>query len=247
MPTVLDLFCGIGGAAWGYHQAGFEVIGVDIDPQPDYPFMFLQANALDPLNWVDLAGIDFIHASPPCQAYTATTGNMPNARTDLPALIEPTRRLLKLSDKPYVIENVVGAPLLDPAKLCGSMFGLGVDYSGPSAPPGWYELRRHRLFETNWGLTTPSCAGNHKKPVIGIYGNHPAYNRRKYGVGKGQFSRREKEVLAQQALRIDWSNSWDSLKEAIPPAYTEYIGMQFLRQGSVDQVSSDSDRQPREQ
>ena len=111
---LLDLFCGAGGAAMGYHRAGFEVVGIDIAPQPNYPFEFVQADAME----FPLDGFDAIHASPPCQAYTAlATGKHPR-------LIEPMRERLASSGVPWVIENVVGAPLRQPVLLCGSMFGL---------------------------------------------------------------------------------------------------------------------------
>lgn len=225
-PLVLDLFCGAGGAAQGYYNAGFDVIGVDLKPQYNYPFQFVQADALDFLRSCGAQGVALIHASPPCQAYTATTGNMTNSRKDHPRLIEPTRELLKASGVPYVIENVVGAPLVEPVQLCGSTFGLGVQYEGPTGPHGWHQLRRHRLFETNWQLPPADCVRPHTSPTIGIYGDHASYNRRRYGSGKGQYADREKLALASQAMRIDWM-TWDEIKEAIPPAYTTYIGIQF--------------------
>lgn len=126
---LLDLFCGAGGAAMGYYRAGFEVVGVDIKPQPNFPFEFHQANALD----FPVDGFDIIHASPPCQAHTCLNV-MWNAKKHAD-FVEPTREKLKASGLPYIIENVPGAPLIDPIKLCGSMFGLG---AGP------YDLRRHR-------------------------------------------------------------------------------------------------------
>lgn len=140
-PRLLDLFCGAGGAAVGYHRAGFEVVGVDNRPQPNYPFTFLQQDALGVETEVLLrtGGFHAIHASPPCQAYTKAQKLQGN---DHPDLIGPTRELLLQTGLPYVIENVGGAPLVDPVCLEGQMFD---------------ELRtvRPRYFETNWGLAQP--------------------------------------------------------------------------------------------
>src|SRR5574337_20985 len=126
-PRLLDLFCCAGGCAMGYHRAGFDVVGVDINPQQRYPFEFHQADAMT----FDLSGFDAIHASPPCQAYTVLGG-----REDLshyPDLVDAVRERLQASGKPWIIENVPGAPLRDPITLCGAMFGL--------------RRYRHRLFE----------------------------------------------------------------------------------------------------
>src|SRR5665213_3193952 len=131
-PRLLDLFSGAGGAAVGYHRAGFEVVGVDIKPQPHYPFEFRQKDALWVLEGETMEGFDAIHASPPCQAYSKAR-KLQGLRH--PDLIASVRELLLAISLPYVIENVPGAPLRNPVLLCGEMFGLGV--------------RRERLFETN--------------------------------------------------------------------------------------------------
>src|SRR5215467_701837 len=128
-PRLLDLFCGAGGAAMGYHRAGFDVVGVDIKPQPRYPFTFIQADAMT----FPLEGFDAIHASPPCQAYIRS-GMYDKSRH--PDLLPPVRCQLERSDVPWVIENVPGAPMRVDLKLCGCMFGLGV--------------ARQRWFETSW-------------------------------------------------------------------------------------------------
>jgi DNA (cytosine-5)-methyltransferase 1 len=149
-PRLLDLFCGAGGAAVGYHRPGFDVVGVDIKPQSNYPFEFHQADALE----FPLEGFNAIHASPPCQGYSQLAAMHPGR--EYPLLIEPTRELLLSTGLPYVIENVEGAPLprhpqLDGTWgfwLCGSMFGLGVTRGF---------LRRHRLFETNFPVVQPQC------------------------------------------------------------------------------------------
>ena len=144
-PRLLDLFCGAGGAAMGYHRAGFDVVGVDIRPQPRYPFEFHQADALEFL----LDGFDAIHASPPCQAHTALSV-MWNAR-EHPNLIPETRRLILEIGLPYVIENVVGArrELDHPVEICGAALGLGT---------ATHQLARHRLFECSFPAMVPPCA-----------------------------------------------------------------------------------------
>ena len=122
-PRLLDLFCGAGGAAMGYHRAGFEVIGVDIKPQPHFPLEFHQADALE----FSLEGYDAYHASPPCQAFSTIAKQIRTMRPGKyshPDLIAPTRDCLVATDKPYVIENVRGASLISPVQLCGSWFGL---------------------------------------------------------------------------------------------------------------------------
>src|SRR4030042_2837765 len=145
-PRLLDLFCGAGGAAMGYHRAGFEVVGVDIKPQPHYPFEFHQADALT----FPLDEFDAYHASPPCQAFT----KYKNLRKDLPSrypnLIPSTRRRLTDTDKPFVIENVEGSPLINPIVLCGSMFGL--------------DVRRHRLFECGKFTVQPLVCHHNWEP-----------------------------------------------------------------------------------
>ena len=132
MPTLLDLFCGGGGAGMGYHRAGWAVTGVDIEPQPHYPFQFIQADAMT----FDLRGYDAIHASPPCQAFSSLK-SMWNAKEHA-NLIDATRERLRQNGTPYVIENVPGAPLTRLVVLCGTMFDLGTTTA---------ELRRHRTFE----------------------------------------------------------------------------------------------------
>ncbi len=195
----------------GYHRAGFEVIGVDIKPQPHYPFTFHEADAMT----FPLDGFDAIHASPPCQAFTAMK-TMPNAGTHTD-LLTPTRTRLRANGKPYVIENVVGAPMNEPFVLCGSMFDLGI--REPAR-----QLRRHRLFEASFFILTPLC--RHHGGTIGIYGDHARDRRRKASTGdRGvDFPDSRKISLAQEAMGIDWIKSWRGLSQAIPPAYTEFIG-----------------------
>jgi DNA (cytosine-5)-methyltransferase 1 len=146
---ILDLYCGPGGAGYGYALAGFEVLGVDIAAQPSYPYRMIQADALTLP--VDLSGFDAIHASPPCQHYAAVTRWRGKAEGH-PDLVGPTRALLVASGLPWVMENVREAKLQDPIVLCGSMFGL--------------KVRRHRYFETNWlpFSLMPSCSHNGALP-----------------------------------------------------------------------------------
>lgn len=205
-PRLLDLFCGAGGAAMGYHRAGFEVVGVDIKPQPHYPFEFHQADALT----FSLNGFDAVHASPPCQSWTAYRRKGHGVGDGYPQLIERIRERLAPTLLSYVIENVEGARghLIDPVRLCGSSFGL--------------DVRRHRYFETDWTLTAPPCDHAWQTPRF-----PPATNRTNL--------RRTVEVgvwripldVQRKAMGIDWM-TLPELSEAIPPAYTEHIGRQLM-------------------
>ena len=202
-PIALDLFCKAGGASMGLHRAGFDVVGVDIEQQPRYPFRFIQADALNlPF---DLHNFDFIWASPPCQAYVAFNAvwNRSKPRNH-PRLIEPVRALLGAGGVPYVIENVVGAPLRNAIRLCGSSFGL--------------KVRRHRLFEASFPIASPPCAHGTERP-IGVYGDHPQGH---YGDGY-RMPRAKSVAEASAAMDIDWM-VWRELTQAIPPAYAEHIG-----------------------
>jgi DNA (cytosine-5)-methyltransferase 1 len=204
---VLDIFCGAGGASMGYHQAGFEVEGIDIKHGKRYlfPYYKLDFNTLD----VDmLRGYDFIHASPPCQTFSITK-NLRNAQgksTSKVDLLEPTRKLLQASGVPYIIENVPGAPLINPVQVCGSSFGL--------------KVRRHRLFESNLPLVGSKCDHKSQGRPVGIYGSM------KDEIPKGGKTADSIEQ-AREAMGIDWM-IWGELVEAIPPAYTEFLGKQVL-------------------
>lgn len=215
---LLDLFCGAGGAAEGYRRAGFDSItGIDVKPQPRYPFTFLQGDALA---FVAQHGAEFdaIHASPPCQHFsTMTPKRSRGAHVDL---VEPVRDALRAAARPFAIENVVGAPLRWPVLLCGTMFGLRV--------------RRHRLFEMS------------PRPLIGAVCRHqaPYLEERSYAVAAtarrqaGERSRfahvygstREKSEAAawREAMGIDWMTAAE-LCQAIPPAYTEWVGRHLLQ------------------
>lgn len=207
-PRLLDLFCGAGGAAMGYHRAGFEVVGVDIKSQPHYPFEFIQADALT----YPLDGFDAYHASPPCQRYSTMTKKWGRSNNH-PDLIGPVREKLQAIKVPYVIENVEGAPLINPVMLCGSMFRLG---------SGKYNLRRHRLFECSWGILFPPASCNHKGLALPVYGHAGGKSNRDGLQFPGTDAWRE-------GMGIDWMTGKE-LAEAIPPAYTEYIGKYLMQE-----------------
>jgi DNA (cytosine-5)-methyltransferase 1 len=201
-PRALDLFCGAGGAARGLQMAGFHVTGVDIKPQPRYcGDAFVQGDALNPP--FDLSRFDFIWASPPCQAHSKTraiTGKV------YPNLIPQTRNLL--AGHPFtVIENVPGAPLRQSFHLCGTMFGL--------------KVLRHRHFEASFLVLAPSC-GRH-----GGTNSHRGYSTGAEFVCVAGNNYRRFEGAA--AMGIDWMRTRAELSEAIPPAYSEYIGRAALR------------------
>lgn len=211
-PRVLDLFCGAGGSAWGYQLAGFEVHGVDIEAQPRYPFLIWYGD-VPTLELHHLQGYDLIHASPPCQRYSDLAHRNGNA-DEHPDLIGLTRELLEASRVPWIIENVEGAPLRDPVMLCGTMF------------PGLRVLR-HRLFEASFPIEQPA------------HPDHPlvfTHDKRKAHYGKLNQDESFVQVTgggnctvanARDAMGIDWMTKAE-INEAIPPAYTKWIGEQFL-------------------
>ena len=205
MPRLLDLFCGAGAAAMGYHRAGFEVVGVDIESQPRYPFDFHQADALA----FPLDGFDAVHASPPCQ-FASAYRRRKGAQGDHPNLIPQTRERLEVTGLPYVIENVptARAYLIDPVQLCGSSFGL--------------DVQRHRLFESSVALMAPPCDHGWQTPRF-----PPATNRTnlRSTVEIGVY--RIPLALQQVAMEIDWMTLAE-LSQAIPPTYTEHIGRQLV-------------------
>lgn len=208
-PKLLDLFCGAGGAAMGYHRAGFEVIGVDNKPQPHYPFEFHQADALT----YPLEGYDAYHASPPCQAFTKYKNNRKDLPDRYPNLIPAVRE--HLGGETYVMENVVGAPLKSPITLCGSMFGL--------------DIQRHRLFELTFPILTPPCNHSMWQPNRFPGGrSRERGNARVLCRGTVEIGRWNIPLKTQnKAMGIDWMKL-EELSEAIPPAYTEYIGKYLL-------------------
>lgn len=217
LVKILDLFCGAGGCSVGYHRSGFDVVGVDLYPQPRYPHAFHQADALEWLEEHSTDGFDAIHASPPCQAHTAMsnrwrgTGGKADDHVDL---IAATRALLERTGLPYVIENVPGARrmLRDPVTLNGGMFGLQVD--------------RPRLFEANWGLLVPEKV--RVADPVGVYGK--AHDGRRLWTRSDGSTQHAASSLeqARDAMGIDWM-AWRELAESIPPAYTELIGHQLMQ------------------
>jgi len=232
-PRLLDLFCGAGGCSVGYERAGFDVVGVDIAAHPDYPFPFMQADAMSDFlydsEWIAHNDFDVIHASPPCQSYTTMSNR---ARGDWPDLLAPVlaalRGWVERGDGFWVVENVPGARSQMPdtsITLHGGMFGLGVD--------------RPRLFASNVMLLAP-IAPRIADPV-GVYGK-AADGRRLYTRkdGTSQFAA---SSLAEgsDAMGIDWMTDWRDVAESIPPAYTEFIGEQLLTHLSSTTVPDSAD------
>lgn len=217
---LLDLFSCAGGAAAGYAQAGFEVTGVDIDDQPRYPFDFVKGDALE---YVREHGHEFdaIHASPPCQAFSKTKTLHSNEHPDL---IEPTRAALKATGKPYVIENVLGAPMLDPLKIDGRHFAM----TAPDVDGVLLKLVRPRLFESNVFLTAPSS----------FTPNADLITASAYGAGGGWTPRHRDNPdraggyiphidVLKNLLGIEWMNKHE-LSQSIPPRFTKFIGEQLM-------------------
>jgi DNA (cytosine-5)-methyltransferase 1 len=216
MPRLLDLFCCAGGAGMGYHRAGFEVVGVDIKPQPHYPFEFHQSDALE---FLDSYGHEFdvLHASPPCQSFTLMLAaeRSDSGRVERhPDFLTPIRARFAKYSVPWVIENVVGAKnhMVATLTLHGGMFGLGVN--------------RPRLFESNVLILAP-FARRTPEPIA-VYGDHPEDSRGPRPDGHAPTRRARNIEEARHAMQIDWMD-WHEIREAIPPAYTEFIGIQLLQ------------------
>ena len=200
---ILDLFCGAGGAAMGLHQAfpEAEIVGVDIEPQPRYPFTFICVDVFK-ADFIS-SEFDFVWASPPCQHYTQMLNHGLTPRSNHPDLIEPTRKLLIRSGIPWVIENVVGAPLLDAIRLCGLMFGL--------------QTLRHRRFECSFAVTEPQHPKHNGKGIRNQKDGGQYYRCYGHETGKREWGK---------AMGINWMKT-PELAQAIPPAYSKYIGEQF--------------------
>jgi len=227
-PRLLDLCCGAGGAAMGYHRAGFDVVGIDHLPQPNYPFPMVLSDAIVWMEEYVCSGheiFDAIHASPPCQVHVKGMRAV-NLELDRDYehrdLIAPTRELLQHMGWPYVIENVVGAPLISPIRLCGTSFDL--------------PLRRHRLFESNVFLFGLPCAHGRFTEKRYWNGDGSRYN----GDGSRSYSSERRLSTVVQvyghaggkeewpaAMGIDWM-TYPELAEAIPPAYTQFVGEQLM-------------------
>lgn len=238
-PTILDLFCGEGGAAAGYAAAGFDVVGVDRKPLAHrYPGRFIQADAL---TYLAQHGHEYTyrHASCPCQAYSISTAGNPAARAKHERLIAATRELLARHPGVWVIENVEQArrEMRDPIMLCGRQFGL-VTHDEDGEP---LTLDRHRLFESNAPLTAPPHPAHDARQVAGVYGGSRRAKRRD-GETLAQVAPRDRHAarvergggyvprsiaVQQRLLGIDWM-SVKGMQESIPPAYAEHIGRQLL-------------------
>jgi DNA (cytosine-5)-methyltransferase 1 len=237
-PKILDAYCCQGGAGMGYHQAGFDVYGIDKDPQPRYPFALHQGDVITALatlltggaldfhhrdgrgEWLTLADFVAAHTSPPCQAYSITRHTH---QITHPELMESTREGLIATGLPYVIENVVGAPLLDPLMLCGSEFDLtATDTDGTPL-----RLERHRLFESNvFLLGAGGCRHNRRIQVAGAYGGGSSDRRHAREVRRGGYTP-TKAVRSALLGGVDWM-TMHGQAQAVPPAYTEFIGAQVL-------------------
>lgn len=227
--SLLDLFGGAGGCLVGYQRSGFTGFGVDLYPQPRYPGEMFVGDAILALETLldgksvrfgglgvhlRLSDFDAIHASPPCQAFTSLSSISDNEHPDL---LTPTRELLEATGLPYVIENVVGAPMRRDYVLCGSMFGLGAN-----CDDGVYrQLWRHRWFETNWPVgLQPEC--RHSGQPIGVYGGG---TNRLNGIGRGRKGNARERA---EAMGIDWMNVAE-MSQAIPPAFSEFIGAALMQ------------------
>ena len=208
---LLDLFCGAGGASYGYAKAGFEVTGIDLKHGKRYPFDYIRGDVMDYITDMDfLRSFNVIHASPPCQTFSATKHlrNAQGKSTSKLDLVEPVRNALIESGIPYIIENVEGAPLINPVLVCGSAFEL--------------KVRRHRLFESSLALVGTKCDHKKQGKPVGIYGSM-----RDEIPNGGHTAKTMAE--ANEAMGIDWM-IWGELVESIPPVYTAFLGLQIKEQ-----------------
>jgi DNA (cytosine-5)-methyltransferase 1 len=229
-PVLLDLFCKAGGCTKGYQDIGFEVVGVDKDPQPNYcGDHFIQGDALviiarllagEEVDGYILADFVGVHASPPCQASSSLRSLSPHV--EYPELIPATRELLKLTDLPWVIENVVGSALVNPITLCGSTLCPTIVEDGER-----FVIRRHRLFETTFPVMAEPCTCSpHKGITLGIYGGGTRQDTRKEANPGGGNTRKANKAQAQALMEINWMTRTE-MCQAIPPAYTRFIGEQL--------------------
>lgn len=218
-PLLLDLYCGAGLTGMGYFLAGFDVIGIDSVPQPEYPFKFIKANVLDVFHRIPWHKVAAIHASPPCKLYTVSRHQSTNHTRQHLNLIPVTRRLLDSTGKPYVIENVPGAPLIDPVTLCGSMFNLHTR--------NW-ELKRHRLFELNWQAPSIPAHSCGQRRAISVYGDHCKTTGIKANGKRGTIDM--PDGLARQLMGAPWVRNMRQLSQGVPPAYTAFVGYWLRKQ-----------------
>ena len=222
-PRLLDVYSCGGGAGFGYHLAGFDVTGTDKEPQPNYPFEFIQADALEVLaDRKFLAQFDAVHTSPPCQHKALATLSQRLAGAEYPDLIGPTRSLLEANfDGPWVIENVPGAALRPDIRLCGCQFGLTL--------PGIGYLKRERWFETSWRAFGLEMPHRHTGHAISIAGHGtPSWMRTRTGhIGVAEW---------RKVMGIDWTTR-EELTEALPPAYTAFVGARLLEHLAAEEAA----------
>jgi DNA (cytosine-5)-methyltransferase 1 len=227
MPLLLDFFCCEGGSAMGYHEAGFDIIGIDDKPQPRYPFAFIQCDfeAVDP-RLIRLA--DALHGSPPCQFGSEVTPE--DKRKNHVNLIPQTRRIFRDACKPYVIENVrkvAALHLHDPVMLFGTMFGNHLITSKGQK----FVLSRERGFENNWGLTAPPDPGTGGYPIANVFGGHLRARSGEYRTGGNtgktvDFPGEDRPALARQLMQMPWA-TMNGMTECVPPSMSRYIGEQL--------------------
>lgn len=246
---LLDLFCCAGGAAVGYHRAGFTPYGVDINPQPNYPYAFHQGDVLEVMRvlnaggaidfthpcgrveWLTLADFVLAHASPPCQAFSKTKTLHTNTHPDL---VEPTRAALIETGLPYIIENVVGAPLLDPLVLCGTEFNM----TAPDVDGLPLKLVRHRLFESNLPLTRAgTCNHDPKVLTASIYGAGGGWTpeHRDSATRRGGYV--PHTDVCRALLGVDWTTKHE-LSQVVPPRFTEHLGHQAMHHLAAPQAQA---------
>lgn len=224
---LLDLNCCEGGAGKGYADAGFEVVGSDIKPQPRYPFEFRQRDILTMTAEEIQDEFDAIHASPPCQKFT----ELNSKRERHVDLIPSTRALLQATGLPYVIENVraAKAELINPVSLFGTMFDCHMVTSAGIR----FVLSRERCFEANWGLIAPDDSGTHGHPIANVFGGHLRARSKAYRTGNGtgrtrDFIGEDKPALARQLMQMPWATMM-GMSEAVPPPFTQWIGAQLVQ------------------
>lgn len=242
---ILDLYSCAGGAGEGYRRAGYDVYAVDIAPQPRNPFPFHLGDVLEVMKYLlgggrisfthpegdvetlGLEDFDAIHASPPCQAYSVTKSKTAhNRKVDHVDLVAPTRGLLEMTGKTWIMENVVGAPLIDPVVLCGTQFGLEAD-DVDGVP---LRLLRHRLFESNVGISAPEHISHRKSSIrtASVFGSGGTYTpaQRDDRLRRGGYVPHVSVI--KELMGIDWMKTRYELSQSIPPAYTEHLGRQLI-------------------
>ncbi len=228
---LLDLFCGAGGAAMGYSRAGFtDIVGIDVKPQPRYPFTFVQADAMSVLLdggfrypgktfSVSVRSFDAIHASPPCQMYSRALKHMASPQ---PMLIDAVIIALTKAKRAWVVENVEGAPLVRSSDLFGN-HGAVVCGTGLGL-----RIQRHRIFESNVPLSSTDC-----KHVCAAMNPHNQYGR---DLMYAEFGRHDPEKTWRKEMGVEWMGRYEA-REAIPPAYSEFIGRQLLAALQADRAA----------